>query len=456
MSRIHIPTEEIRQPSFHADDLGFVFVWQDHLLRGIYPEAVDRVKAYFASGFLAAIVGQGLFPETWMTDYENEQFGIILEHERIAPVVYATEWNFQMLKEASLLVLDVARTARQFGYDMRDCYKMNVVFRRNRPVYVDLGSFVPAGTGAFGWLAHAEFLSSYYYILDIWRSGAAQIARRMMSPHEEMEARDYWLYKSRFLRNCPALLSWKLSVGKKWSGLVNLDAGRLAAYAERWGAFAGKVIDAVRKLAIRFRLAPPVQFRLYRRKVSRFRIRERVRSLPELTAAETVLVDVLNDRWPDCGRVTVINNRICSLYACLLQQTGVKSIYSLCEDESLSRAEYAFCRQKDLPVCCMSYLLAERETLIRDKFPEDRFRSPLVLLPAFELEDGPFRYHNAAVFLDRLMLYSSRKTIVLSLREPDDAFVGYLRERYHVESWPGPGDRCRALIVRTQETLDER
>ena len=95
---VYIPDNQIPSPSFHADDLGFVFKWEGHLLRGIYPNAIEQAKRYFDSGFIKEIVEKKLFPKTWISDFENKQFGLIIEHELIEPVTYATEWNFQMLK----------------------------------------------------------------------------------------------------------------------------------------------------------------------------------------------------------------------------------------------------------------------------------------------------------------------------------------------------------------------
>ena len=80
-----IPSNEIQQPKLHADTLGFTFVWNGHFLRGIFSEAITRAKSYFESGFIKEVTEKGLFPKTWISDFENEQFGMIIEHEMITP-----------------------------------------------------------------------------------------------------------------------------------------------------------------------------------------------------------------------------------------------------------------------------------------------------------------------------------------------------------------------------------
>ena len=105
---IYIPTSEIKQPQLHADTLGFTFVWKGHFLRGIYPQSEALAKSYFKTGFLDEVVSHGYFPKTWISEYENELFCMILEHELIQPILFATEWNSAMLKDAALMVIDLA------------------------------------------------------------------------------------------------------------------------------------------------------------------------------------------------------------------------------------------------------------------------------------------------------------------------------------------------------------
>ena len=126
---VYIPSEEIKFPDLHADTLGVTFIWKGHFLRGIYQESVELANSYFETGFLDEIVSKRFFPRTWVSEYENEQFGMILEHELISPVLYATEWNFEMLKDAALMVLEIAQISWKYGFNMVDCHKRNVLFK---------------------------------------------------------------------------------------------------------------------------------------------------------------------------------------------------------------------------------------------------------------------------------------------------------------------------------------
>lgn len=216
---IYIPSSEIEKPGLHGDEIGFTFVWKGHFLRGIYSESIMLVKSYFESGFINEVVEKKLFPKTWITDFENEQFGMIIEHELITPVVYATEWNSAMLKDAAVMVLDIAEVGWKYGYNMIDCHKMNVLFKNNRPIYVDLGSFIPRKEKCTGWLPYKTFYESYIYILDLWTRGCPQIAKRMMSPGVCLKSEDYLAWKNPLYRNFTVLLRVRLTL---WEGINRL------------------------------------------------------------------------------------------------------------------------------------------------------------------------------------------------------------------------------------------
>lgn len=434
---INIPTEEIKQPSFHADELGFVFVWKGHLLRGIYPEAVSQAKGYFDSGFVDEVVHKGLFPKTWISEFQNEQFGLIIEHEKIEPVTYATEWNFQMLKDAALLVLEIAQIGWKFGYDMIDCHKLNVMFYHNHPIYVDLGSFVPAQKGTAGWKPFASFLRSYYYILDVWNSGASQVAKRMMSPHVEMADKDYWVYKSKLFRSFPSLLNFHIFVEKRLCELVNMSDEFTAQYVKKLHPFLGGAIKVARIIVSKCKLAPSQHFGYYTKRIQKFHLSDSSSNDFVLGDIEEYLIKALNEKLSDFTTMTVINNPAYHLDSVLLNQTKISKIYSIQENESLSRAEYCYYQERKDNVTCLQFPLSGGEILIRGKFPEERLSSEIVLMHRVEITEGKFGIHNMIMKIKILMKYTTVKTIVMTTLIKNREFIEKLKEIYNVTVYNG-------------------
>jgi hypothetical protein len=194
------------------DDTGRVFVWDGRVFRAILPEKEDHVRRMFSSGFLDRLVAEGCFPRTWISDVQLEGYPLVLEHAAIWPVTYPQDWTFSMLKQAALVVCRTARIAKQFGYNMRDCHGLNVLFDGSQPKFIDLGSFVP--DESLGWRPYDEFLRFYDYPLHLWQYnsfvGKLSIFSGNLVRHE-----DYWRSQHPVLRRARSgiverLIGWSL------------------------------------------------------------------------------------------------------------------------------------------------------------------------------------------------------------------------------------------------------
>jgi hypothetical protein len=182
-----IPEEEVHFPKVkHLDDVGKVFDWNGRVFRAIYPGQEPLVHSLFSTGLLDDLIIQNYIPKTWVTDFRIDGFGLVLEHERIWPVVYPQEWTFSMLKDAALFVYAVALIAKRYGFNMKDSHGFNVLFDGTSPRFSDLGSFIP--DRYIGWLPYEEFLKFYYYPLKIWQHnsfiGKLSIFAGRLSTHE--------------------------------------------------------------------------------------------------------------------------------------------------------------------------------------------------------------------------------------------------------------------------------
>ena len=435
---ITIPTNEIKQPSLHADTLGFTFVWRGHFLRGIYPSAVEQAKGYFNSGFIDEVVSKHLFPKTWISDFGNEQFGMILEHEMITPILYATEWNFEMLKDAALMVLDIAQVGLSYGYNMVDCHKLNVLFKDNHPMYVDLGSFVPKEKGSTGWNPYSSYLRSYYYLLSIWSDGASVLAKRMMSPGLECDAQDYYVYKGGFYRSFPRLIRWRV--------LLQEGLCRLATWGNDSLSKRSKPLKLAKWFVDRTKLSPSQRLKSIKRKVlsKSFRTRGSI-ATPALPILEG-LAAIINDNYTDCQSATFINNPTFGYYPLLLQHTKVKDIVAIQEKDWASNHEYRESRQQKVGICSANFRLLNNTILIRGKYPETRLSSDLAIIPDITSGKGNFGVHNAMVYIEHCLTYAKKHTIVI-LHQSEKELVQRLSNKYKTDVFPNGLDQNHVILV---------
>lgn len=167
---VRIPNAEIQFSSLSLTDEGRVFRWNGKLYRGIQAEHSKAVHQLFTSGLIDALVKEGVFVPSWIADCTIDGFELLVEHEIVDVVSYPHEWSFSMLKDAALVVLKVNEIANEFGYQTKDCHGYNVLFVGERPVYIDLGSFIPFHAKELTLLSVDQFLRSYYYPMKIWAS----------------------------------------------------------------------------------------------------------------------------------------------------------------------------------------------------------------------------------------------------------------------------------------------
>jgi len=198
---MELAEQELRQvPLSLVDDAGTVFVWRDRVLRGVKAEAVEKMRALLGSSLLTVLMERGWIPRCRIAEVAIPGFALVVEQDRLPVVTYPQEWSYGMLRDAAVRVLEINALAREHGWELKDCHGFNIVFDGPRPLWVDLGSFVPRANGVRGWTAYEQFLRFYEYPLWIWSHGGEFVARRMVAVSEPMSHADYGLYRWPWMR----------------------------------------------------------------------------------------------------------------------------------------------------------------------------------------------------------------------------------------------------------------
>jgi len=170
-SSLQVPADEVVPAPLSVSDAGRVFWWKGRLFRGIPADHAASYRALFECGLIQELVAKGLFVESSISSLRVQGYDLVIEHEVIDVPVYPREWTFSMLKDAALLVLRINEIASRYGYQTKDCHGYNILFHRSRPVYVDLGSFAPFEPAGHVLFAYHEFMRTYCYPLEMWRTG---------------------------------------------------------------------------------------------------------------------------------------------------------------------------------------------------------------------------------------------------------------------------------------------
>ena len=157
------PSELTFDSGSFRDRTARVFLYSGQVFRALSTQAAADWHRVSAEAYFKRLSSQGQIVQTdELTEAEGSQLPVlfscaaILRHERIPFVTYPYEWCFSMLKDATLLHLQILTEAVSAGTILKDASPYNVQFRGPRPVFIDIGSFVSHAAGE-PWTGYRQF-----------------------------------------------------------------------------------------------------------------------------------------------------------------------------------------------------------------------------------------------------------------------------------------------------------
>jgi len=402
------------------DNVGEVFEWKGRVFRGVFQEKVSLVKDLFDSGFIPELIKEGLFPETRITEFKNDDYGLIFEHKKIWPVIYPQEWSFSMLKDSALLVLRIAQAAREYGYNMKDCHGLNILFEDNKPKFIDLGSFSPDKDGCTGWRPFEEFLRSYYYPLYTWKDGLVYASKLSifsgnLTPHLE-----HYIYRHRFLKYFnSSFLDKFIKFSFLFTRLASMDTLSLnnrmlnKKYLIRKAAIAAKHLINTGRFLINQdlnRLEKRVR-KISRREINSEWSHYNLKMAHKKLRFEKI-IQYINSYCSDAVTAVDIAGNQGVFSRQVLNQTGIRQIICQDLDEQAIDSGYRSVRQAKDKICFVNYNFMAPVVNLARALPSERFRSDiafalrlshhLILTQGFGLDD----------VLEELGKYSKKYVII--------------------------------------------
>jgi len=157
-------------PLSYANTSLRLFEYNGALLRGIGAAYESKVRELFDKRVLETIIAQDLFVPTEISDYSCDEYPLVLKHEKIQTITYPTEWCPEALRAAGMTVLDLQEILLSQEYMLIDINPWNILFRRTRPVFVDLGSIIPCSSASSEQFLD-EFNRYYFWPLRLAKKG---------------------------------------------------------------------------------------------------------------------------------------------------------------------------------------------------------------------------------------------------------------------------------------------
>lgn len=175
---LHLEADKLEKSKLSiVDDIGTVYIGDKYIYRAINTTYIPHVKELLESGLIQELTLNGLFPKTEISNQHIDGYELVLQHEKISRVIYPFEWSPEMLRKAALCVLDVNECANKYGYELKDAHPFNVIFKYNKPLYIDFGSIVKQRYED-SWRAKKEFINCYINHLLLVEGGYLSLYKR--------------------------------------------------------------------------------------------------------------------------------------------------------------------------------------------------------------------------------------------------------------------------------------
>ncbi|HJQ71518.1 MAG TPA: hypothetical protein VKA70_21255 [Blastocatellia bacterium] len=193
-----IPSEDADfHPHSFADSHGRLFRWNGGLYRGIRGGQAAFFSRLFQDGVIQSLIDRRLLIDTEPTALNLDGYDLVVRHRTVPFPSYPNEWCAEMLKDASVCMLDLQTELTRRGLSLKDAHPWNILFDGCNPVFVDLTSIVPLGESA-AWPAYDEFCRFCYYPLILMCHGRERVARALIAEYEGVLRSDLSVLPRRF------------------------------------------------------------------------------------------------------------------------------------------------------------------------------------------------------------------------------------------------------------------
>src|SRR5262245_54280963 len=168
MNCVQIPSSEIRwiSESF-IDPSGRVFEWRGDIYRMIRSSYTPFWQSLFDKGIVQELVGEQLIVNSELTEYKLNAHELVIRHQKIPVASYCFEWSPSMLKEAALLTLELCIRLAEKELTLQDAHPWNILFDGHNPVFIDLGSIIPARQDII-WAPYQQFCNFFLFPLYLY------------------------------------------------------------------------------------------------------------------------------------------------------------------------------------------------------------------------------------------------------------------------------------------------
>jgi 2-polyprenyl-3-methyl-5-hydroxy-6-metoxy-1,4-benzoquinol methylase len=154
----------VPHPSSYRDPAGFLFYREGILYRQVNKVFKTSFEKFTREGLYQHLVDKNLLVSHQLIEKNltgSPDWHATLVPETIPFISYPYEWCFDMLKDAALLTLEVAREAINYGMILKDASAYNIQLHKGRMIFIDTLSFEKYDETK-PWKAYRQFCEHFF------------------------------------------------------------------------------------------------------------------------------------------------------------------------------------------------------------------------------------------------------------------------------------------------------
>lgn len=135
------PSQIEFEPGSVVDPAGKVFHYNSQVFRAIPHEYSQLYRSIIEGEIAKELFSAGLI-HTKIAEFGLEEYGLVLEHDKVAYLSSWSEWCSSMIKDAAIATLRLNIELVNSGLVTKDVQPGNMQFVNGRPIWIDFGSIV--------------------------------------------------------------------------------------------------------------------------------------------------------------------------------------------------------------------------------------------------------------------------------------------------------------------------
>ena len=151
-----------QHPASWRDPSGFIFYKERVIYRQVNQIFKEHFDHFISSGCYDHLVKKDLLiPHEVIKENlsGSKEYYLTLKPEKIDFISYPYEWSFDMLKDAALLTLQLAKESIPFGLILKDATPYNVQWHKGKLIFIDTLSFEKYNEEP--WIAYRQFCENF-------------------------------------------------------------------------------------------------------------------------------------------------------------------------------------------------------------------------------------------------------------------------------------------------------